>query len=163
MQLDLPLFGQVSEATKPNEAKQVDDWLSSYRAHLKSAKWKKLRKAKLDEAHGQCQKCGAGQGRREVHHKSYERLGDERLEDLIVLCPDCHAFEDKIRAIEGGQRSRRALAAAVYSNGLNTYMTKKYGEDWQEWQTTDADNDEFSEWLEQKRESADDGRWSDDY
>jgi len=26
----------------------------------------------------------------EVHHLTYDRLGDERMDDLEVLCPDCH-------------------------------------------------------------------------
>ena len=25
-----------------------------------------------------------------VHHKTYDNVGKERPEDLILLCPDCH-------------------------------------------------------------------------
>ncbi len=111
-----------------------------------------MRKAKLAEAHGLCQKCGSGSGRREVHHKTYERVGNERLDDLIVLCPECHEFEDKIRAKQGEARSREAREAAIYNNGLNTYMTKKYGDDWQ---FGECDAEEYDEWLERKRENGD--------
>ncbi len=37
-----------------------------------------------------CQACG-GAERLEVHHLTYERLGYERLTDLMVLCHACHA------------------------------------------------------------------------
>jgi hypothetical protein len=149
MQLDL--FNSDKDGPKKvsASAKPTVDWMAAYRDHLKSANWKKLRKAKLAEAHGLCQRCGSGSGRREVHHKSYERLGNERLDDLIVLCPECHAFEDKIRAKQGETRSRQAREAAVYNNGLNTYMMKKYGEG-------GGDGEEYHEWLERKRESGGD-------
>ena len=122
---------------------------SVYRDHLKSKQWKLIRAHMLRMAHGQCQKCGKWGGRREVHHKTYEHLGDEmsHLGDLIVLCPDCHAFEDKIRAAEGKKKSQRALADAIYHNGRNTYMTKKYGE---EWGMTDYGSDEYDDWLDKK-------------
>lgn len=31
-----------------------------------------------------------------VHHKTYERLGKEHLNDLMVLCKDCHSKEHYI-------------------------------------------------------------------
>lgn len=141
-------------------AVRSSDWLCVYRAHLKSAKWRKLRKAKLDASHGQCERCGSWHGRREVHHKTYERLGDERIEDLLVLCTDCHAAEDKIRAADGKRRSEQALSAAIYNNGRDTYMTKKYGEDWELYH---YDSDEYDEWIERKGGGGDDYWQRDDY
>ncbi len=64
----------------------VQKLLADKAAYMRTAKWKKIRKAKLDQTRGQCEKCGSWMGRKDVHHKTYDRLGNERLEDLIVLC-----------------------------------------------------------------------------
>jgi 5-methylcytosine-specific restriction endonuclease McrA len=116
-------------------------------AYMRTAKWKRIRKAKLDQTRGQCEKCGSWTGRKDVHHKTYDRLGNERLEDLIVLCTRCHEIEDERRAIEAKQRAGNALETAIFYNGLDTYMTKKYGEDWCESGLYDDAEEEFSEWL----------------
>lgn len=59
-------------------------------AHLKSAKWKKI-KAKLFRLRGRkCERCGSVE-RIEVHHKHYNNLGRERMRDLEILCRPCHA------------------------------------------------------------------------
>lgn len=155
MQLDFLKPEPVAEARDAEAAKRGSvgstDWLGVYRAHLKSKQWKVIRNHMMGMAHGQCQKCGNRGGRLEVHHKTYEHLGDEfrHLGDLIVLCPDCHAFEDKLRAIEGKKKSQQALSAAIYYNGRDTYMTKKYGE---QWELTHYDSEEYDNWLERKRD-----------
>ena len=62
----------------------------SYAEYLASAEWKIKRAAALERAGHRCQLC-AYQGRNiEVHHNSYDNVGDERPEDLIVLCTLCH-------------------------------------------------------------------------
>lgn len=59
-----------------------------YFAYIRSAKWKKKR-TQAFECHGRkCQICGATE-RLTVHHKTYERLGREEMQDLEVLCRDC--------------------------------------------------------------------------
>ena len=73
----------------------------SYRAYLKSDKWKAKRQAVFDRAlknansdnrFGVCEKCGYKPWKPclQVHHLSYEHIGNERLEELIQLCPNCH-------------------------------------------------------------------------
>jgi len=49
----------------------------------------------LKEADGYCQKCGRKNDRLNVHHKHYKSLGREKLKDLLVLCPKCHAAVHK--------------------------------------------------------------------
>lgn len=61
----------------------------SYRRYLQSAHWGERRAAALKYANHQCQRCGSSRYL-QVHHKTYERLGDERLSDLMVLCDACH-------------------------------------------------------------------------
>jgi 5-methylcytosine-specific restriction endonuclease McrA len=67
----------------------------NYEEYLRSPKWRRKRKDRLQIDGHACQKCGATskQYRLEVHHLTYERLSDERMEDLQTLCVLCHPFE----------------------------------------------------------------------
>jgi hypothetical protein len=58
--------------------------------YRKTPEWKVLRNRALIRAGNRCQPCGNSQGPLDVHHNSYERYGDELLEDLVVLCRSCH-------------------------------------------------------------------------
>lgn len=62
---------------------------NSYNDYLKSEHWKDLRaryfKSKLPRT---CKICESS--RVELHHRSYKRLGHERLDDLIPLCRTHH-------------------------------------------------------------------------
>lgn len=62
------------------------------KTYMASPEWKAKRKEKLQEVGQRCQGCSSDE-RLEVHHLTYERLGHERLEDLMVLCHTCHAAE----------------------------------------------------------------------
>lgn len=66
---------------------------SGYREHLSSPSWLAKRQARLEIDGHRCQTClhDGSQWRLEVHHKTYERLGNEDvLRDLITLCSQCH-------------------------------------------------------------------------
>ena len=62
-----------------------------YEEHLQSDKWKAIRKAKAEEQHYTCERCGKVilHGFH-IHHKTYQNLGNEPLSDLMFLCEDCH-------------------------------------------------------------------------
>jgi 5-methylcytosine-specific restriction endonuclease McrA len=67
-----------------------------YREYLETHEWQRTRKDALKRADRKCQLCNAEGTELHVHHKTYERRGEELPEDLIVLCKDCHAkFHDK--------------------------------------------------------------------
>lgn len=132
-----------------------EEWKARYNAHLKSSKWKLIRKAKMDEAHRTCQKCGTTSKRLEVHHKTYERFGNEPLSDLLLLCGDCHAFEDKIRAIENSKKAVEKARSTRFNNGLSTFMEKKHGPNWEFRFSMEDAEDEFSDWLDRKRDDDD--------
>jgi len=63
--------------------------------YLWSPHWRTLRQVVLATANFRCQSCsrrgyGRGAVRLDVHHLLYDRLGHEKLSDLIVLCRLCH-------------------------------------------------------------------------
>jgi hypothetical protein len=63
-----------------------------YDAYINGPDWGERRKAKLRQVGYRCQGCDETE-RLEVHHLTYDRLGNERMEDLMVLCQLCHALE----------------------------------------------------------------------
>ena len=60
-----------------------------YQQYLQTPEWFARRTAALRRAGYRCQLCNRT-GRLEVHHRTYERRGNESPEDLIVLCDECH-------------------------------------------------------------------------
>lgn len=62
-----------------------------YREYLRTPEWQAKRRAALARTGHRCVLDRSHTANLEVHHNSYERLGDERPEDLVVLCGPCHA------------------------------------------------------------------------
>ncbi|MBA3950431.1 MAG: hypothetical protein H0X57_00945 [Rubrobacter sp.] len=61
-----------------------------YKDYLQTPHWKRKREDKVRAAGHRCQLCNRGSVTLNVHHRTYERLGEELDEDLTVLCRDCH-------------------------------------------------------------------------
>lgn len=87
-----------------------------YYAYLKSPEWQVCRRMMLDHARHRCQLCN-GTRHLQVHHRTYERLGREHFQDLIVLCDACHAkHHDKparypdLRIVEDTSPPRQGIA-----------------------------------------------------
>ena len=63
----------------------------SYQDYLLSDHWKDVRRrfwaSKLHN--GSCFVCSS-KDKLQVHHKSYKRIGKEKMGDLILLCGKCH-------------------------------------------------------------------------
>ncbi len=68
---------------------RVLDYMS-YAEYLASPHWLETRAAAIARAGGRCALCPREGVPLEVHHRSYERLGEELPEDLTVLCGLCH-------------------------------------------------------------------------
>ena len=80
-------------------AEDSDKWLSKmpYAEYLKTEHWKQVRREALERADGRCQVCNSDAPPLDTHHRTYERRGHERPNDVIVLCRDCHGrFHDKL-------------------------------------------------------------------
>lgn len=60
-----------------------------YIEYLQTDHWKELRKKQLYKSNYKCQVCNKS-GELNVHHRTYERRGEEAYSDLITLCEDCH-------------------------------------------------------------------------
>lgn len=68
---------------------EIDQRRARYHAYLETQEWKSLRNRVLARAQGQCEGCGRWPAT-EVHHLSYEHVGDEFLWELKAVCRDCH-------------------------------------------------------------------------
>ena len=62
---------------------------SSYDEFLKSEWWVMKREAIFEAKGKKCEICGSKYGI-EIHHKTYEHLGNEPLKDIMVVCHACH-------------------------------------------------------------------------
>lgn len=72
--------------------------MSRYSEYIKSDAWRikkeqKFARLKLEDVC--CKVCKNPEGLH-VHHKTYKRLGCEKLSDLVLLCGDCHRKVHKI-------------------------------------------------------------------
>jgi hypothetical protein len=87
------------------EANALTDKQREYReVYLCSDHWRWKRRLALAAAEHRCQVC-YGDKRLDVHHRTYERLGQERVSDLTVLCRECHdLFHGSGRRLERGEQ-----------------------------------------------------------
>jgi hypothetical protein len=61
-----------------------------YGQYLQTPEWQSTRLRAIENSQGKCERCGAIQIDLQVHHKNYERVGQELQTDLMVLCKECH-------------------------------------------------------------------------
>ena len=59
-----------------------------YREYMDSESWIEFSR-KIRERIGRCENCGSIK-ELHVHHVSYEHIGEERPQDVGVLCKSCH-------------------------------------------------------------------------
>ncbi len=61
-----------------------------YKEYLNSGEWKYKKSQKLKQANFKCDGCNESAGAMEVHHLTYDRIGQELLTDLVAYCIECH-------------------------------------------------------------------------
>jgi 5-methylcytosine-specific restriction endonuclease McrA len=110
-----------------------------YERHLASDEWQALRAARITAARGRCERCGDTEGL-QLHHRSYDRLGKERDDDLELLCWRCHAEADQDRAEEQAELER--------SRRVEAFAEAKYGDDWTFLVDLDQAEAEYDAWTE---------------
>lgn len=74
--------------------------ISDYRQYLKSKHWKDKRNKIRKQRCNKCERCKSTI-KLQVHHKTYERIGCEKDEDLELLCEICHIEEHKLLRKQG--------------------------------------------------------------
>ena len=74
-------------------------------AYLDSPKWQELRSKVLKRDNNRCVNCNS-ESNLNCHHITYNRLGNEKLNDLVILCQPCHSRLHEI-------------ANAIYKNGYD--------------------------------------------
>ena len=60
-----------------------------YNQYMKSDAWKAKRSEQIKRDGFQCQMCGTAINL-QVHHTTYENIGNEKIGDLVTLCEKCH-------------------------------------------------------------------------
>ncbi len=63
-----------------------------YAEYLQTPEWQARRQQHLKSSGFRCQICNAYGVRLNVHHRTYERRGEEYFKDLITLCETCHTI-----------------------------------------------------------------------
>lgn len=66
------------------------EWLKRHDAVMASPEWKLRRQKVFARCNSICEGCG-DRPASEVHHLSYEHLGNEPLWELVAVCWKCHA------------------------------------------------------------------------
>ena len=86
----LPWFDRrLAHRARPGKRKRI------YQQRLKAHSWKRLRRIVLDRDNWTCRFCE--EPANTVAHLTYERLGDERLDDLAASCERCQRLEREQR------------------------------------------------------------------
>lgn len=70
-----------------------------YAEYLLTPEWQKTRKQHLRSTGFRCQTCNKKDTPLHVHHRTYERRGEERFKDLIALCHGCHELFHSNRSL----------------------------------------------------------------
>jgi len=71
------------------QAQESTEWWRQYTTYLETPEWQRKRALELKRAKGVCEGCGEGLPV-EIHHLTYEHVGDEFLWELAAICVKCH-------------------------------------------------------------------------
>jgi hypothetical protein len=64
-------------------------FFEGYSEYLRSPEWKRRREKVMARAKGICEGCGDALAT-QVHHLTYEHVGNEFLFELVAICHECH-------------------------------------------------------------------------
>lgn len=87
-----------------------------YRQYLRSEHWHIFRETVLAKRGRLCQQCKIPSISVDLHHLTYERLGEERESDVEVLCRPCHDIRHgkaKTSPAISGERLTRGQRSGV--------------------------------------------------
>ena len=84
------LCKELQELKIPKELLTYTSPKQQYHDYLQSEQWKTIARKKREEADNRCQLCNNGSITLHVHHRTYDNIYHEKMNDLIVLCENCH-------------------------------------------------------------------------
>lgn len=94
---------------------------AEYRAYLTTPVWRDVRKRAIEHYGAICNRCG--EYGNDVHHKTYDRVGgSERIDDLEIMCRDCHEAHHRVEKVTRTRKKRRKRSLHV--KGVIAYLTK---------------------------------------
>lgn len=122
-----------------------------YEEYLHSEKWSAKRDEVFKHYGRKCALCGSTD-RLQVHHRSYENLGNEKLKQLIPLCEPCHTLSHKLgtaatgiaRLLKAKKRSSPEYKEKQEKRAKRREQKRKRGlKKWQEEQAQKAEANKF--------------------
>lgn len=106
---------------------------TDYDSYINSEVWREKARRIRERDGYRCRICGAMDVPLEVHHITYARLYEERDEDLLAVCPECHRkITESWHSIRDGIKARNAYFSlkqkydhatehALYLNAMMPY------------------------------------------
>lgn len=95
----------------------------AYQAYIRSPEWERKRQQAFDFYGRACSECGSTKYL-EVHHRTYVRFRRESVEDLQVVCGDCHPFVDVQRKHQEREKKDWPM--------MEKWALETYGPNWWE-------------------------------
>src|SRR5262245_51558578 len=93
-----------------------------YQEYLCSREWGVLKDLVRERANGICERCGRNPGYA-VHHLTYIRKYQEKIEDLALYCEACHEF---VHAKTGDDPARPPIDPRVRIDGFVPHLLCPY-------------------------------------
>lgn len=86
------LAGRLSRSAQAEAQRLRELYERDKRAYYASPHWQNLRAMVRARDRNACRTCWlkGTEAVLDVHHRTYERVGCEWLDDLVLLCQDCH-------------------------------------------------------------------------
>ena len=83
---------QTNTQIKKNKSQRASVYynMSQYDRYIQSSKWFHLKTQKLNQVNHACENCHIKHDELDCHHRHYQTVYNESLEDLQILCPICH-------------------------------------------------------------------------
>lgn len=108
----------------------------AYLAYIRSPAWRAFRVAWWEQYDRQfpvrtCYCCGKPQGSLkrslELHHRTYERLGAERWDDLVAVCRSCHSAITKMHRTRNQTKNMMTIweMTEARKRSMRNYQAKR--------------------------------------
>ena len=93
--------------------------MEQYDNYLATPHWRAFRQQAFAEqrktlGHNRCNRCSKSAVTLHVHHLTYERLGKELIQDVEIICPDCHHKEHETSADRRARLWREAQTQSAH-------------------------------------------------